>query len=211
VRLTYRPIGSDWPGERTVWAARQDGRFKSGSRYQGEGKWTPGRAVPWNETLLLLDRELSALGASEVVFQIDLTERDIRMDGLPRADARPADPAVIISFDSRFGPLRYLCDRFRDWHDNVRAIALGLEALRKVERYGITRRGEQYTGWKALPPRSQSHEEAERFLRRHAGDEPASLPLDKAYRLAARHLHPDAGGSREEWDELQRAKQVLGI
>jgi hypothetical protein len=38
-----------------------------------------------------------------------------------------------------------------DWQHNVRAIALGLEALRKVDRYGITRRGEQYAGWKALP------------------------------------------------------------
>jgi hypothetical protein len=35
---------------------------------------------------------------------------------------------------------------------NARAIALGLEALRKVDRYRITKRGEQYTGWSALPP-----------------------------------------------------------
>jgi hypothetical protein len=35
---------------------------------------------------------------------------------------------------------------------NARAIALGLEALRKVDRYRITKRGERYTGWSALPP-----------------------------------------------------------
>jgi len=33
----------------------------------------------------------------------------------------------------------------------VRAIALALEALRKVDRYGV-RSGSQYAGFKALPP-----------------------------------------------------------
>lgn len=37
-----------------------------------------------------------------------------------------------------------------DWQINLRAIALGLEALRKLDRYGITSRGEQYTGWRAI-------------------------------------------------------------
>src|ERR1700675_3855774 len=85
-----------------------------------------------------------ALDAKKLVFQIDVRESEIRLDGLPSARARPNDPAVIVSFDSKHGPLRYFCDQFTDWQDNIRAIALGLEALRKVERYGITHRGEQY-------------------------------------------------------------------
>jgi hypothetical protein len=37
------------------------------------------------------------------------------------------------------------------WRDNLRAIALGLEALRAVNRYGITRGiGEQYAGFLQL-------------------------------------------------------------
>lgn len=35
------------------------------------------------------------------------------------------------------------------WQHNVRSIALGLEALRAVDRYGITRRGQQYAGFRA--------------------------------------------------------------
>ena len=74
------------------------------------------------------------------------------------ADTRADTPRVVVSFDSCHGPLRYQCDRFtttragtKAWHANVRAIALGLEALRKVDRYGIAGSGEQYRGWTALP------------------------------------------------------------
>lgn len=33
------------------------------------------------------------------------------------------------------------------WKHNVRSIALGLESLRAVDRYGITKRGQQYAGF----------------------------------------------------------------
>ena len=32
---------------------------------------------------------------------------------------------------------------------NLRSIALGLKALRAVDRYGVSRRGEQYAGFRA--------------------------------------------------------------
>lgn len=47
--------------------------------------------------------------------------------------------------------MRYRCARFRSWQENVRAIALGMEALRKVERYAITEADQQYAGFMALP------------------------------------------------------------
>ena len=69
---------------------------------------------------------------------------------MPRANASPKSPAVVIAFESKHGPLQYATDAFTHWQANVRAVALGLEALRRVERYGITKHGEQYTGWKQL-------------------------------------------------------------
>lgn len=44
----------------------------------------------------------------------------------------------------RRGHLSYPCDTFTTLQDNLRVIALALEALRMVDRYGVTRRGEQY-------------------------------------------------------------------
>lgn len=114
----------------------------------------------WSQTLQLLDRELGYLKATNVVFQIDVTEADLRLDGMLRANAKVDFPGVKIAFDSKFGPLTYSTDAYEkqygystleSWQANIRAIALGLESLRAVDRYGITRRGEQYVGWKALP------------------------------------------------------------
>lgn len=45
--------------------------------------------------------------------------------------------------------LVYATDCCDFWQHNVRSIALGLEALRAVDRYGISRRGEQYAGFRA--------------------------------------------------------------
>src|SRR4029453_5074854 len=127
-----------------------------------------------DDTLIKLDHELTELKASNYVIQLELTEKDIRLDGQPPSSASAAGPAVPIFFDSKYGPLRYATDVFNHWKANLRAIALGLKALRKVERYGITQRGEQYTGWKQLgsgismPAAQMTADEALEFLRIHA-------------------------------------------
>lgn len=234
MNVTYRPIGHDWPGKRTPSYARTNSRFRRAGRYEGSGdgrRWTPGGSVPWNETLGLLDKELRALEAKKLVFQLDLSESDIRLDGMPSARARINDPAVIVSFDSKHGPLRYFCDQFTDWHDNIRAIALGLEALRKVERYGITHKGEQYAGWKQLGAGSGTMEnvilvfagpdDAARFMVEKAGhdgrgvEESIKLVLvqkafrDQVFRLAAKKLHPDTGGSQADYETLVEARRIV--
>lgn len=122
----------------------------------------------WSDTLDLLEKEVYALqsanmiGRADPVLMMDVTEADLRLDGGVRASARPASPAVAVAFDSIRGPLIFRCDRYGQksygakmdapWQHNVRAIALTLEALRAVDRYGATESGEQYTGYKALPP-----------------------------------------------------------
>jgi hypothetical protein len=154
------------------------------------------------DTLELLKRELSKLGAHSAVIELALTEREIRLDGWPRAEARPSHPGVVISFESKHGPLRYGTDAFPHWQENVRAIALGLEALRKVERYGIGKRGEQYQGWRQLGDGSEgmSTRDAEALLEGYGGE-----------KAALKAAHPDTGGSDEDFAEVQRARQVLGL
>jgi hypothetical protein len=204
VRVVFRPVDR-WPGEPN--RTRKASPFKAG----------------WADTIDLLDRELWHLGAREVVLQLALREQDIRRDGYPKSNARPSHPGAVVAFDSRHGPLKYATDTFDDWQANIRAIALGLEALRKVDRYGITKRGEQYTGWRALPGRSaepvMTVEAAASFVWRAS-----SIPLNtasdildspesyrRAHRSAAALLHPDAGGSVEAFQRLQEAKRALDL
>lgn len=199
MQVTYRPIGSDWRGETTE-----------------RRRITPFKA-PWSNTLRVLDMELRQLGATGCVFQLDMAERDIRLDGMPRSDAKPSSPRVILSFESRHGWLRYQCDRFEGywqmpgWQGNVRAIALGLEALRQVERYGITTRGEQYTGWKALPESTLSATDARRWLFEQAGVNGREMTFKEIYRMLAKRMHPDAGGSAADWAALQAAAKAVGV
>lgn len=179
----------------------------------------------WEATLTLLDREIRALDGRDVVIQADFSEDDLRLDGWPRASARVPDfPGVIVSFGSRHGPLSYLTDEYTFWQHNVRAIALGLESLRAVDRYGVSKRGEQYKGWRAIGAGSDvggfaSVDEASRWLLQ-VGDPDGSLAASstsgrdhhrKAYRAAARLLHPDVGGDPAEFKRLQEAKALLNL
>lgn len=101
------------------------------------------------------------------------------------------------------------------WQENLRAIALGLEALRKVDRYGIAKSGQQYRGWAALEmgsagdPGPRTLEEAMTFVSEHSDTQAAHAGWLVAYRAAAKRLHPDAGGDTRLFQHLQQAKAIL--
>lgn len=180
----------------------------------------------WSATLNLLFAEVRQLKGRDLVMELDVAERDIRIDGMVRANARPASPAVRIAFESMHGPLTYGTDAFDHWQDNVRAIALGLEALRKVDRYGITKRGEQYTGFKALgagramPASHMTTDEARETLIRLSSwsdlddFDPWGSPqlVAKVVRSAKFAAHPDRNnGDQTAWDQVEQAATVLGL
>jgi hypothetical protein len=206
VPYTIRPIDT-WPGEPT-----RDRRY---SPFRGQA----GRETPLSTTLDELDRELHHLGARNVVLQMAVAEKDIRLDGQLRANARPTHPGVILAFDSDHGPLKYAVDTFVTAVANLRAITLALESLRRVDRYGVTKRGEQYTGWKQIGsgtpmPAAMTLEEAADFIGEHSTmheDGILSDPeiLERAYRRAARKLHPDIGGTTEGFQRLQQARDLV--
>lgn len=206
--IDYRcaPLPEPWPGERT--ARRRPAPFK----------------VNWSSTLRLLRTELKALNAREVVLRLAVTPEQIRGDGGVRANARISDPSVVLEFKSGADRLSFPCDRFNWWEDNVRAIALALEALRKVDRYGV-RTGRQYEGFKALPggqpaaeaPRSISVDAVFSRLEQMCRGEVSAylIKIDvqsarDAVRRAARFTHPDSpGGSTADFQQLQEIRRVL--
>jgi len=184
----------------------------------------------WSSTLDLLGREIERLDGRDLVIEVDVREQDIRNDGMLRANAKAASPAVVVAFEtSKHGPMLYRCDRYvrgwrssgSDWQENVRAIALTLEALRAVDRHGATETGQQYQGFKALPaghamPASHmTRDEALTLVCRLADQ--ALVPLDddgraRVVRRAKAAAHPDRhGGDRTLWDQVEQAAAVLGV
>lgn len=174
--------------------------------------------APWQSTLDLLGRETSLLAAKLVVIQVDVTEGDLRRDGMLRANAKVAFPGVRVSFESKHGPLTYATDQYDGWKANTRAIALALEALRAVDRYGVSKSGEQYRGWLAIGSGGQpmTADQAARFIAEHAGQPSDADPIltdpaarARAFKAAARRLHPDAGGNPEQFRQLVEARDLI--
>lgn len=172
------------------------------------------------QTQTLLNRELTYLGAKRVVMQMRITRDDLRVDGSLRTGAKIRQPGVIMRFDSTHGPMTMPCDMFDCWEDNVRAIALALEALRKVDRYGVTTRAEQYRGWQALPAPSPNsidaeiscREDALKFLRKLVSAFAAGqVNIETAIRTAQRITHPDKGGDPMDFKRVMRCEKLLNV
>lgn len=154
----------------------------------------------WDDTLKLLRREAELLDATTLVVQVDADPADIRLDGMLRARARVGYPGVKVSLDSRHGPLTYATDAYESWQANVRAIALSMQALRAVDRYGVSSKGEQYQGWTAIESPGDAKRAAQDLIASYGG-----------LREALFKTHPDHGGTAEAFRAVQGARDVLGI
>lgn len=157
-------------------------------------------SASWSDTVILLLREIDHLEPREVIIEIDVREQDLRLDGMPRANAVQQSPGIVLTLvGTPHGDLRYPCSTFRHWQDNVRAVALALEALRKVDRYGVTQRGEQYTGWKALPAGGDEDliARGRKLVREHGG-------MSEALKAT----HPDHGGDADDFRAVMAAKKA---
>ena len=176
----------------------------------------------YNQTLAELEDELRRLRATKILVQSFYTSSQLLNDGWPRSGESPRQPGVVLSFQTPNGPLSFPCDRYSHFQANLRAIGLSLVALRAIDRYGVTRRAEQYQGWKQIAPPSDrpfgSKEDAAVFLESQAYGsrlETQKLILDancraKAYKTAAARVHPDApNGSHELFVHPRAAMDLL--
>ena len=172
--------------------------------------------------------ELATIGVDECVIQADLDESDIRLDGIPRANARYKSSRVIVSFTHpEQGDISFPCGTYHDLWDNIRGIVKTMEALRAIDRYGVTKNSQQYTGWKQLPSNAivlqefSSVEEAASFildtaigldecLQYHHNAMLNNGPFRREmYHAAASMAHPDKGGSVQKMTKLNKARDMI--
>lgn len=207
LEFSFRPI-RQWPRQPTPAGKRKAATFRAG----------------YVATLDLLERELSHLKARDIVFEADCDSSDIRNDGRLRSSAKLRGPGIVLSFESSQGPMRFPCDRFLEWGDNLRAIALTLEHLRAVDRYGVTQHAEQYKGWTALEDKrtvQMNPYEAAVWMASKARDvlgdsqvvadhilriQDVFHPIRKKLAVA---LHPDRRGSDVEFKQLELCREVI--
>ncbi|QDU34295.1 hypothetical protein KS4_23620 [Poriferisphaera corsica] len=155
------------------------------------------------------------IGVRDAIIEADVTENQIRNDGLLRSTARINGERVRLSFvHPAAGPLQYPCDTYNDWRDNLRGIVKTLSAQRAMERYGAVRQHQQYRGWAALPSPIELPMTLEQAANLVSSSDRNSVINDadeyrKAYREVAKKVHPDVGGCADEFARLQNAKSIL--
>jgi len=204
--ITWRPL-STWPGAQRSDSDRLHGKFKVSLD-----------TILWRVDEGSLRYELNRLGVDVAVIEVDCPPSGFARSGEPHMD-RIASPGVVLSFTHpERGPIRIGADLYRDYRDNLRALGLSLEALRAVNRHGIAGHGEQYTGFARLGAGDQKPEgmtiaEAAIALVPE-GWSPEMLIHDKdlakmAAERARNNSHPDRGGSKERFQQVEEARRVL--
>lgn len=190
MRVTFRPLPA-WPYPESK---------KRPATYRSD----------YDATLSMLEYEIDRLRGSEVIIGVVATSSDVRLDGMLRADAKVLHPGVELSFEvpgarttggtGATARLTFHTDVHSAWKANLRAIALGLESLRAVSRYGITSGiGEQYAGFAMLPPGGPDPDRGRRLVEA-AG----------SVKEALRRHHPDQGGQDADFVDVQAYREQVG-
>lgn len=201
MRWELAPYTEPWTGP----ARRRASQFRAG----------------WDDTLRRLSDETGRLDAGLVVIEIDIAEGRLTRNRQSIAQGwAPAGSGVRVRFESKHGEQNYATGEFWNWRDNVRAVALSLEALRAVDRFGVSH-GQQYVGFRPAITAGDAVEfanpkDAITWLAATAKDlkVEAGAPGD-LYRRLSRLVHPDDAGHADRdpdgmiWLRLQAAKTQL--
>jgi hypothetical protein len=96
-----------------------------------------------------LTDQLGRLGAANGLVSTNL---QLTSYGLPRAGmVEPADPGVAVYFELHGKDRVLACDRWSTVAGNIAAIAAHIDAIRRVDRYGVGTLDQAFAGYDALP------------------------------------------------------------
>lgn len=174
-------------------------RNHDGSTYSARGK----APVTVTAALKRLLGELRRLGVAEGDCIIS-TNVPTRLDGLPYSTAKePDDPGAAVYFRLKKQDRVLACDAWTRVADNLTAIAQHIDALRRIDRYGVGTLEQAFAGYAALPAKGDTWRSALGFA---PDDVVTKDAIDVAFRDRARTAHPDVGGSHEAMASLTSAR-----
>lgn len=141
-----------------------------------------------------LRKQLDLMGAKNVLLSSNYT---LGLDN-------PKEPGVCAYFDYDGMNLAIPCDRWAKISHNIQAIALTVEAMRGMERWGAKHMiRAMFTGFRLLPGVGETGAAWWVVLgvAQNAGQE----EIKEAYRSAAKKHHPDVGGDLELFRAINEA------
>lgn len=153
-------------------------------------------------------KQLDMLGASSIVMS---TNMQLRKDGLPYSGQKqPEDTGVAVYFSLNGEQQCVPCDKWDTVDQNLRAIALTIEALRGIERWGAKEMvNAAFRGFKALPQPIITPEPTrphrDWWIVLGVYSDAKVEQVRSAYREALKLHHPDVGGNLPDFKEVQQA------
>lgn len=150
--------------------------------------------------------EITRLKGTDLIVSTNLP---IRLDGgiySMYMDRKIDDPGVAIYFNYKGKAISMCCDQYLTVWENIYALGKGIEALRGMERWGVSDFLDRaFTGFTALP----EHQPARPWWKVLGLD---GITVDEqkvldAYRRLSKIHHPDvAGGNTEQFHQITDAR-----
>lgn len=192
-----------WP--RTDRRKQETAHFRSSDTksfyVEGHGyrKETTARRVTIADAFERLSKELERLGASNPLLSSNL---ETRLNGAPRSgQTEPYDNGVAVYFKLKGRNTVLACDKWNRVADNIAAIAQHIDALRRIDRYGIGSLEQAFAGYQALPAQAASW-----FTVLEFSEPPKNWDvIESRFKSLARVHHPDRGGNAETMAKINTA------
>lgn len=183
-----------WPlgWTRTPPSKRRTGHFKDHRSWIG---------IP--AAVTRLQRELDRLGAADLTLSSNLRPR---LDGGVVANqGEPVDPGAAVYFRFKGRATVFACDTYRRLANNIAAIAAHVDALRRIDRYGVGSIEQALAGYRALPADTAADWRAVFGFPAHVNV--TEDQLQTKYRERAYVAHPDRGGTDDMMAHVNRARE----
>ena len=153
------------------------------------------------EAIDRLAAELQRLGARDEILS---TNVPVNLKGLPYSIAKePPDTGTAVYVTLGGKPLVFACDKWDRVADNIAAVAQHIDALRRIERYGVGRIEQAFVGYAALPPSAEDWR-----IVLGVGEYATPEQVSAAFLERMRTAHPDVGGTHEEAARLTAARDL---
>lgn len=149
-----------------------------------------------------LEDELRRIGAVNEVLSTNL---EVKLSGGPRFDRPPlhGDPGVAVYFTLKGKPTVLACDRWDRVADNIAAVAAHIDALRRIDRYGVGTLEQAFAGYAALPPGAEDW-----ALVLGVARTASKADILAAHRRLATEHHPDKGGRAIDMARINEARDL---
>lgn len=194
---------SAWPLAWPVNRPRTPAHRRSGGSFSTKSRNGPNdfgtKLVTLAEARDRLARELDRLNARQPILSSNV---ELTVNGQPRSGRpEPADPGAAVYFQLNRKPVVLACDSYSRVAQNVAAIAAHIDAMRRMERYGVATVEQQFTGYLALPGPLVVDD-----WRGVLGDPKTLAEAESAFRERMKQAHPDTpGGSTAKATVLNAA------